>query len=90
VLCAGRALRASWLLVAIWLWLSGEAHHGHPVTDAGWFRHGQRALTRIGHATRWWHLPRWQRAAHRRGLETALRRGPGRLVELPLVGERER
>lgn len=63
----GRAIRASWLLVRLWRWLSGEAHHGHPITDAGWLRHGQRALTRTGHATRWWHLPRWQRAAHRTG-----------------------
>lgn len=63
----GQATRASWLLVRIWRWLSGEAHHGDPITDAGWLRHGQRALTRTGHASRWWHLPRWKRASHRTG-----------------------
>src|SRR6185503_908378 len=62
-----RFLAASWFLVRIWRWLSGEAHHGHPVTDAGWFREGKRAMTRTGHATRWWHLPRWKRAAVRTG-----------------------
>lgn len=62
-----RSLAASWFLVRIWRWLSGEAHHGHPITDAGWFRPGQRAMTKTGHATRWWHLPRWKRAAARTG-----------------------
>jgi len=62
-----RFLAASWFLVRIWRWLSGEAHHGKPVTDAGWFRHGQRAMTPTGHARRWWHRPRWQRAAIRTG-----------------------
>lgn len=63
----GRILRARWFLVRLWLWLSGEAHHGQPITDAGWFRPGQKALTRTGHATRFWHLPRWKRAAYRTG-----------------------
>lgn len=63
----GRILRAKWFLVRLWLWLSGEAHHGQPITDAGWFRPGQKALTRTGHATRFWHLPRWKRAAYRTG-----------------------
>jgi hypothetical protein len=54
-------------LVALGRWFTGAAHHGKPITDAGWFRHGQRVLTTTGHATRWWHLPRWQRAAHRTG-----------------------
>jgi hypothetical protein len=63
----GRFLRAKWFLVRLWLWLSGEAHHGQPITDAGWFRPGQNALTRTGHATRFWHLPRWKRAAWRTG-----------------------
>lgn len=62
-----RILRAKWFLVRLWLWLSGEAHHGQPITDAGWFRPGQNALTRTGHATRFWHLPRWKRAAWRTG-----------------------
>ena len=41
-----RSVAASWALVRLWRWLSGEAHHGKPITDAGWFRHGHRALTR--------------------------------------------
>ena len=63
----GRWVAAQWLIVRAWRWFSGEAHHGKPVTDAGWFRKGERPLTRTGHATKWWHLPRWQRAAHRTG-----------------------
>lgn len=63
----GQSARASWFLVRIWRWLSGEAHHGKPITDAGWFRAGKVALTPTGHATRWWHRPRWQRAAIRSG-----------------------
>jgi hypothetical protein len=63
----GRWVHAQWFIKRVWRFLSGQAHHGHPVTDAGWFRRGQRALTTTGHATRWWHLPRWQRAAHRTG-----------------------
>jgi hypothetical protein len=63
----GRFAAGQWFLVRAWRFLSGQAHHGHPVTDAGWFRKGQKPLTRTGHATRWWHLPRWQRAAHRTG-----------------------
>ena len=66
-----RFLAASWFLVRIWRWLSGEAHHGKPITDAGWFRHGQRAMTPTGHARRWWHRPRWQRAAIRTGATLA-------------------
>jgi len=66
-----RFLAASWFLVRIWRWLSGEAHHGKPITDAGWFRHGQRAMTPTGHARRWWHLPRWKRAAIRTGATLA-------------------
>jgi hypothetical protein len=63
----GRFVAAQWFIVRMWRWFSGQPHHGKPVTDAGWFRHGQRALTATGHATRWWHLPRWKRAAHRTG-----------------------
>lgn len=63
----GRTFRAQWFLVRLWRWFSGEAHHGHPLTDAGWFRRGERVLTRTGHATRFWHLPRWKRAAWRTG-----------------------
>jgi hypothetical protein len=62
-----RWVLAQWLLVRLGRFLSGEAHHGRPVTDAGWFRPGRQALTPTGHATRWWHRPRWQRAAHRSG-----------------------
>lgn len=64
----GQALRASWFLVRIWRWLSGEPHHGHPITNAGWLRRGEgTAKTGTGHAHRWWYRPRWQRAAHRTG-----------------------
>ncbi|HEY6276037.1 MAG TPA: hypothetical protein VIX86_06865 [Streptosporangiaceae bacterium] len=63
----GRWARSTWWVSRLWRWLSGEAHHGKPVTDAGWVRSGSRALTPTGHATRWWHRPRWQRAAHRTG-----------------------
>ena len=62
-----RWLASRWFLVFAWRFLTGEAHHGHPVTDAGWFRHGTKALTRTGHAPRWWYLPRWQRTLHRSG-----------------------
>jgi len=62
-----RWILAQWWLVALGRFLTGEAHHGKPITDAGWLRHGQKALTPTGHATRWWHRPRWQRAAHRTG-----------------------
>ncbi len=67
-----RSALTSWFLVRTWRWLTGEAHHGNPITDAGWFRRGQRALTRTGHATRWWHLPRWKRTAVRTGGTLAL------------------
>lgn len=63
----GQWYRSTWVIVRGWRWLSGEAHHGRPITDAGWFRRGQKALTPTGHAMRWWHLPRWQRALHRTG-----------------------
>lgn len=49
------------LLIIVWRWISGNAHHGKPITDAGWFRPGKKALTRTGHATRFWYMPRWQR-----------------------------
>ncbi len=54
-------------LIFLWRFLTGHPLHGHHVTDAGWFRHGQRALTPTGHATRWQHLPRWKRTVHRMG-----------------------
>ena len=62
-----RWLLATWVLVHAWRWFSGEHLDGKPRTDAGWLRAGQRALTKTGHATRWWHLPRWKRAAWRTG-----------------------
>lgn len=62
-----RWAHSQWWLVRLGRFLTGEAHHGRPVTDAGWFRPGTRALTATGHATRWWHRPRWQRAAIRSG-----------------------
>ena len=64
--CA-RWVRSRWFLVRLGRWFTGAAWHGKPVTDAGWLRPGQKALTPTGHATRWWHLPRWKRAAHRTG-----------------------
>src|SRR6266536_1211080 len=67
-----RFLAAQWFLVRAWRLLTGEAHHGHPITDAGWLRHGQKALTCTGHAAPWWHLPRWKRTLHRSGGVAAL------------------
>jgi hypothetical protein len=64
---AHRFLAAQWFLVRAWRWLSGNTWHGDPVTDAGWVRRGQRALTKTGHATRWHHLPRLHRAGWRIG-----------------------
>ena len=58
---------STWILLRLHRWFTGEAHHGNPVTDAGWLRPGSKALTRTGHARRWWHRPRWQRALHRTG-----------------------
>ena len=63
----GRAIRAQWFIVRSWRFLSGQAHHGKPITDAGWFRKGVKPLTPTGHATRFWHLPRWKRAGIRSG-----------------------
>ena len=61
-------LLACWFLVQLWRWLSGEPHHGHPITNAGWTRRGYGpALTPTKHAGSWWYRPRWQRAAHRTG-----------------------
>jgi hypothetical protein len=54
-------------LIAAWRFLTGHPLNGHHVTDAGWLRPGQKALTKTGHATRWQHLPRWKRTAHRTG-----------------------
>ena len=62
-----RMLVTTWFLVRLWRFMTGEAHHGKPITDRGWFRPGQRALTPTGHATRWRHLPRIQATAHRTG-----------------------
>jgi hypothetical protein len=64
-------LASQWFLVQLWRWHTGQPHHGKPVTDRGWFRHGQRALTLTGHATRWQHLPRWRQTVHRTGATLA-------------------
>lgn len=53
--------------VLLWRWLTGEPHHGEPLTDAGWNRPGTKAFTQTGHARRWWFRPRWVRAAVRTG-----------------------
>lgn len=76
-------LGGHWFLVRIWRFLSGEAHHGQPVTDAGWFRAGQRALTPTGHAPLWWYRPRWHRGAHRSGGVLAVLAILGGLVAAP-------
>lgn len=85
--CIRRWVLSQQWLVAFGLFLTGEAHHGRPVTDAGWFRHGLKALTPTGHATRWWYLPRWQRAAHRSsGVLAAVAAVTGFLIDpLPMT-----
>jgi hypothetical protein len=65
-------LATVWFLVVLYRWFTGEAWHGKPVTDAGWFRRGHKALTRTGHAPWWWYLPRWHRGAHRTGATAAV------------------
>jgi hypothetical protein len=60
-------VRRHGLLVLLYRWHSGNTHDAQPITDAGWFRPGVRAMTPTGHATRFWHLPRWKRAAWRSG-----------------------
>jgi hypothetical protein len=50
-----------------WRWLSGHPLDGAARTDAGWLRRGVKPLTAAGHASRWAHLPRAQRAAWRTG-----------------------
>jgi hypothetical protein len=72
VLCAviegsRRRFRAHGFIILAWRFLTGHPWHGKPVTDAGWLRPGRRALTRTGHASRFHHRPRWQRAAWRTG-----------------------
>jgi hypothetical protein len=62
-----RFLAAQWFLVRVWRFLTGEAHHGKPVTDAGWLRPGRNALTRTGYAAPWWYRPRLIRTLHRSG-----------------------
>jgi hypothetical protein len=51
--------------VFAWRWFSGAAMHGRPMTDAGWFIKGNKALTVTGRAGRWHYLPRLVRAAVR-------------------------
>jgi hypothetical protein len=63
----GRWIRAQWFIVRAWRFLSGQPHHGKPITDAGWFRKGQRALTPTGYATPFWYRPRIERMAIRCG-----------------------
>ena len=80
-----RFLVTTWFLVRLWRFLTGEAHHGRPVTDRGWFRPGVKALTPTGHATRWRHLPRWQATAHRTGALLAVILVAWGLIVDPLV-----
>lgn len=58
--------------VLAWRWLTGQPWHGKPVTDAGWTRRGERALTVTGHAVRFWYRPRWVRALSRTGRSLAV------------------
>jgi hypothetical protein len=60
-------LAAQWFLVRLWRFLSGNTWHGEPITDAGWIRPGRRVLIKVGHASRWHHLPRLHRAGWRTG-----------------------
>lgn len=53
-------------------WHLGLAHHGQPVTDAGWHRPGRRALTATGHAGRFWYRPQ----KHRMAIRIAETEGP--------------
>ncbi len=50
-----------------WRFLTGHPWHGRAVTDAGWKRPGNKALTRTGYASRFQHRPRWQRTVMRTG-----------------------
>lgn len=45
--------------------VAGRDLKGGAKTDAGWRRKGSTVLTGTGHATRWSHLPHWQRSAAR-------------------------
>src|SRR5215469_9640794 len=62
-------LGEAWFVVVLWRHFSGQPYHGKPMTDAGWLRKGQHALSgsKTGHPARWWHRPRWQRMMHRTG-----------------------
>jgi len=64
---ARKRVREHGPIVLLWRWLTGEPHHGRPLTDAGWARPGTKAFTQTGHARRWWYRPRWHRAAVRSG-----------------------
>jgi hypothetical protein len=68
---ARNRVRQHGLFVIVWRFLSGQAWHGKPVTDAGWIRPGIKALTRTGHASRFHHMPRWRRALRRTGSTSA-------------------
>jgi len=48
-----------------WRFLTGHPRHGQAITDAGWLRPGQKALTRTGFAPRFHFRPRWQRTVMR-------------------------
>jgi hypothetical protein len=81
----GRIRRHGAAVIA-WRWLSGSTWHGKPVTDAGWLRPGRKALTPTGYATRWHHLPRWQRAAWRSGMTLAFGAPPVLWLDSPAAG----
>ncbi|HUK73044.1 MAG TPA: hypothetical protein VLW50_30545, partial [Streptosporangiaceae bacterium] len=64
---ARERIRRIGLARLLYRWFTGLAWHGEPVTDAGWRRPATKALTKTGHASRFHHMPRWQRALWRTG-----------------------
>lgn len=53
-------------------WHLGHHWTGEPITDAGWRRHGRKALTKTGHARRFWYRPQ----RHRMAIRVAETEGP--------------
>jgi hypothetical protein len=66
IIAVTRAMKEHGAVTLLWRWFTGHPWHGKPYTDAGWFRHGTKALTVTGHAHRWHHMPR----IHRTGIRT--------------------
>jgi hypothetical protein len=53
--------------VLAWRWLAGQPWHGRRHTNATWSRAGDKALTEVGYARRFWYRPGRERAAWRSG-----------------------